>query len=120
MMLDQQYVGLGMYPDQTCFDADRPGWLPYWLDDLTESRCKVNLVVTGNTTGNTGTASTGSADDQTVTNERLSCIKGGGSWDDANNVCQEGLVQRYGMTAILVGGAVAAVVGLAIVNKLLR
>lgn len=32
--------GLGEYPGYYCYDAARPSWLPYWLDDLTESTCK--------------------------------------------------------------------------------
>jgi hypothetical protein len=32
--------GLGVYPGDPCFDADRPDWLPYWVDDFTESDCK--------------------------------------------------------------------------------
>ena len=32
--------GMGEYPGYYCYDADRPDWLPYWIDDLTESECK--------------------------------------------------------------------------------
>jgi hypothetical protein len=32
--------GMGEYPGYYCYDADRPNWLPYWIDDLTESACK--------------------------------------------------------------------------------
>lgn len=32
--------GMGVYPDQPCYDPQRPTWMPYWLDDLTESSCK--------------------------------------------------------------------------------
>lgn len=32
--------GLAEYPGYYCYDAGRPSWLPYWLDDLTESECK--------------------------------------------------------------------------------
>jgi hypothetical protein len=32
--------GLGVYPGDPCYDPDRPDWLPYWLDDFTESDCK--------------------------------------------------------------------------------
>jgi hypothetical protein len=32
--------GLAEYPGYYCYDADRPSWLPYWLDDFTESACK--------------------------------------------------------------------------------
>ena len=32
--------GVGAYPTDACYDPTRPTWLPYWLDDLTESSCK--------------------------------------------------------------------------------
>jgi hypothetical protein len=32
--------GFGAYPTDPCYDPNRPSWLPYWLDDLTESDCK--------------------------------------------------------------------------------
>jgi hypothetical protein len=32
--------GVGEYPGYYCYDADRPSWLPYWLDSVTESACK--------------------------------------------------------------------------------
>lgn len=35
--------GLGEYPGYYCYDANRPSWLPYWIDDLTESECKYSL-----------------------------------------------------------------------------
>jgi len=31
---------LAEYPGYYCYDASRPSWLPYWLDDITESLCK--------------------------------------------------------------------------------
>jgi len=34
--------GLAAYPGDPCYDPDRPTWLPYWLDDFTESDCKWN------------------------------------------------------------------------------
>lgn len=36
--------GLGIYPGDPCFDASRPEWLPYWVDDFTESDCKWNAT----------------------------------------------------------------------------
>jgi hypothetical protein len=39
-------VGMGMYPTNDdgsvnpCYDSTRPDWLPYWIDDPTESACK--------------------------------------------------------------------------------
>lgn len=32
--------GLAVYPGSPCYDPDRPSWLPYWIDDLSESGCK--------------------------------------------------------------------------------
>jgi len=41
--------GLGEYPGYYCYDANRPSWLPYWIDDLTESACKWNpKTIAGN------------------------------------------------------------------------
>src|SRR5882672_5357557 len=87
--------GLSAYPDQACYDPQRPTWLPNWLDDLTESGCKVNLVMSGNTTGNTsqpGTFTTvtnpdgtqsvvAAADPAAVQNALATCVSRGGAWD---------------------------------------
>ena len=35
-----QNRGLGEAPGYYCYDANRPSWLPYWVDDITESLCK--------------------------------------------------------------------------------
>ena len=41
--------GLGEYPGYYCYDSARPSWLPYWLDDFTESGCKWNpKTIAGN------------------------------------------------------------------------
>ena len=48
--------GLGEYPGYYCYDASRPSWLPYWIDDFTESQCKWNL---GNIAGNIKACVTG-------------------------------------------------------------
>ena len=41
--------GVGEYPGYYCYDAARPSWLPYWIDDFTESACKWNpKTVAGN------------------------------------------------------------------------
>lgn len=34
--------GVGAYPTDSYYDPDRPSWLPYWIDDLTESAAKYN------------------------------------------------------------------------------
>ena len=40
MLVPSRRRGVGEYPGYYCYDAGRPSWLPYWLDDLTESACK--------------------------------------------------------------------------------
>jgi hypothetical protein len=41
--------GLGEYPGYYCYDANRPSWLPYWLDSITESTCKYSpSTIAGN------------------------------------------------------------------------
>lgn len=37
------YRGLGLYPSSPCYDPSRPSWLPYWIDDLSESGCKFQV-----------------------------------------------------------------------------
>lgn len=39
--------GMGEYPGYYCYDAERPSWLPYWLDSVTESLCKWNPKTIG-------------------------------------------------------------------------
>jgi hypothetical protein len=42
-------MGMGEYPGYYCYDPNRPSWLPYWLDSLTESGCKWNpKTIAGN------------------------------------------------------------------------
>lgn len=48
--------GLGAYPDQVWYDPQRPSWLPYWLDDLTESTRKYSTAIVGNPSGVEGGA----------------------------------------------------------------
>lgn len=33
--------GLGAFPDQPCYDPDRPWWLPNELDTLGEEECRL-------------------------------------------------------------------------------
>lgn len=41
--------GLAEYPGYYCYDANRPSWLPYWLDDFTEESCKLSpSTIAGN------------------------------------------------------------------------
>jgi hypothetical protein len=114
---------LAMYPDETCFDVTRPSWLPYWIDDITESQCKVNLVVSGNTTGNTaqagqvtavtnpdGTTSVvQAADPATIQNAMAACANSGGTWNTTLGVCEPSFISQYGMYIGL--GALALIVG---------
>lgn len=32
--------GVAEYPGYYCYDANRPSWLPYFIDSFTESACK--------------------------------------------------------------------------------
>jgi hypothetical protein len=34
--------GLGEYPGYYCYDANRPSWLPYWVDSFTEEQCNLS------------------------------------------------------------------------------
>ena len=109
---------LGMYPDQTCFDPTRPSWLPYWLDDLTESNCKANLLLTGNTTGNTAPATDPNADPATVANAQAACISSGGNWDANLSVCSPSLLSTFGgFVPWIIGGVALVLIAPAILGK---
>lgn len=47
--------GMSAYPTDSYYDPDRPSWLPYWIDDPTESLAKYNasnlLQATANAAG---------------------------------------------------------------------
>lgn len=47
----QALKGLGAYPTDSYYDPDRPSWLPYWIDDATESAQKLGMY--GNANVNT-------------------------------------------------------------------
>lgn len=79
--------GVGMYPDETCFDPTRPGILPYYIDDFTEEACKFNELIYGNQTGNTAQPGTPGAAPQTNANAAAACASQGGSWDPSMMVC---------------------------------
>lgn len=98
---------LGMYPDQTCFDTNRPSWLPYWLDDFTESSCKMNLLIAGNPTGNTAQPGQPGVDPGTVANAELACAAQSGTWDASTSVCKPDLLHQYGWW-VLGGGVMVA------------
>lgn len=110
-----------MHPDEICFNPQRPSWLPYWLDDLTESGCKVNVLVFGNKTGHTSqpgifktvTNSDGSvtvvpaADPAAIENARAACFAQGGRWDENLEACAPDSIARYlGYLPWVVGGLV--------------
>lgn len=52
--------GLGAYPDQPYYDPNRPSWLPYWIDDFTESEAKYNADNLLQATVNAGAMAAGS------------------------------------------------------------
>ena len=37
------FHGLSAYPTDSYYDPNRPAWLPYWIDDPTESAQKLGL-----------------------------------------------------------------------------
>ena len=39
-MMYHSLSGLGAYPTDSYYDPNRPSWLPYWIDDPTESAQK--------------------------------------------------------------------------------
>ncbi len=101
--------GVGMKPDETCFDPQRPSWLPYVIDSLTESGCKMNELFYGNKTGNTaqpgenksitnpdGSVSVvSSADPATLANAMAACVVQAGTWDPALNVCRPSQFSKF-------------------------
>ena len=101
--------GVGTYPDETCFDAQRPSWLPYWLDDFTESGCKANELLFGNPTGNTAqpgtfqnvvqsdgtTVAVPAASPAAVLNAQAQCANIGGTWNAALQSCTPGLASTF-------------------------
>jgi hypothetical protein len=117
--------GVGMYPDETCYDSARPSWLPNWLDDFTETACKANELLFGNPTGNTaqpGTFKTvqdasgnpvvvPAAAPAAVQNALATCAGRGGKWDPTLQVCTPGLTETLtGFLPWIVGGVVAVMV----------
>jgi len=109
--------GMGMYPDETCFDSTRPSWLPYWLDDIQEPQCKLNLLFSGNPTGNTAQAGTFVTDSSgavvpaaapaTVQNAMSACASSGGAWDDTLQSCSPGILSQF--SPYLIWGGVGLV-----------
>jgi hypothetical protein len=50
------FHGLGAWPTDPYYDPDRPAWLPYWIDDLTESRNKAAYALSTGAAGPIGIA----------------------------------------------------------------
>jgi hypothetical protein len=107
--------GVGAYPDETCFDPARPSWLPYWIDDLTESGCKLNLIVSGNPTGNTAQPGTFNADGTpaatpgAVQNAMAACAAQSGTWNATLQVCTPSLLSQWGSYLPWIAAALVAV-----------
>lgn len=115
--------GIGAYPTDPCYDPDRPSWLPYWLDDFTESDCKYNAT-------NIGGAVVGAIENpgQVATNVGGVIGQGAGAavGDVASGVAAgvtgaaNATVSNLtlGGSAVLIGGILlAALVGVMIVSK---
>jgi hypothetical protein len=47
--------GLGAYPTDPYYDPGRPSWLPYWIDDPTESQNKAAYALLAGAGGSVGT-----------------------------------------------------------------
>ncbi len=119
---------LAMYPDETCFDPNRPAMLPYFFDDLTESKCKVNLITSGNTSGNTAqpgqmktitnpdgsTSVVPAADPATLANAQAACVSSGGSWNQSLSVCAPSFLSQYGL---YIGLGIAGIVLFLVVTR---
>lgn len=39
--------GLGARPGDSCYNPDRPSWMPYWLDTFSEEACRYSEIVNG-------------------------------------------------------------------------
>lgn len=47
-MLMRSNSGMGAYPTDSFYDPDRPSWLPFWIDDPTESAQKLGMFGNAN------------------------------------------------------------------------
>jgi hypothetical protein len=125
------FHSLGAYPTDKYFDPDRPAWLPYWIDDPTESAQKLGMypganvntvypnppapvppVVQPDLTGQTvsidqqiaDTAAANSAQTQTFFNSTAAAL----------NTPTSGI---NGVTILYIGLAVAAVAAVMVISK---
>jgi hypothetical protein len=111
--------GLGEYPGYYCYDAARPSWLPYWLDDFTESACKyspatiagnIKACVTGDPSCGTPTPEQadptlpGAGTVPAGSNQKVNVPQCAGLYtlDQATNSCK----LDFTSTPVLLGGAV--------------
>lgn len=121
--------GMGEYPGYYCYDSARPSWLPYWLDDLTESACKyrpstiagnIKACVTGDPSCGTPTPEqanpdlpgAGTVPAGTPSNEvNVPQCTGLYQLDVASNTCQLAILSNtpllFGIGALLIFGMFA-------------
>lgn len=98
--------GLGEQPGYYCYDANRPDWLPYWLDDSVESACKWNFA--NATTNIKNCLLTNSPDCQSVDPNTADPTIPGGGTVPAGTPSNTPKTSDYS-TIYLIAGAVAAV-----------
>lgn len=108
--MPRRRAGVGMYPDQTCFDAARASWLPNWLDNWNESKCKVNELLYGNQTGNTAQPGDPGVASETVANAMAACAAGGNRWDDALGVCVPTPLGTFGQYIPWIAAGLVAII----------
>lgn len=120
--------GMGEYPGYYCYDAARPSWLPYWIDDFTESTCKyspstiagnIKACVTGDSSCGTPTeaqadptlSGAGVAPAGAQTN--VPTCTGLYSLDVASNTCKLDLLSN---TPLLIGVGLLAIFGMTVMG----
>ena len=87
--------GFGAYPGDPCYDPNRPSWLPYWIDDFTESECKYGATSIGG-------AIVGAFEDPATVSENVGGVIGQGAGAAVGDVISG--------AAAAVGGAAAGTV----------
>jgi len=121
-------TGLSEYPGYYCYDANRPSWLPYWIDDVAESTCKYNpSTIAGNikacATGDTSCSTpTAAQADPTLSGAGVAAAgeatnvptcTGFYSLDVASNTCQLGILSN---TPLLIGIGLLAIFGMTVIG----
>lgn len=102
--------GVGMYPDETCYDPTRPSWLPNYIDDFAEGACKINMLLCGNPTCNTAQPGQPGADPQTVANAGANCAYSGGSFDPSTGICTPASQSWLNYIPLILAGVLAVAV----------